>query len=86
MNKTLHVTKNADLFVSFPPNSSYRLESISQRVFVPLIEPLVSELRHFGTCINENTIPLTDGDSALRAIRIAEDITHNSDIGSKQYD
>ena len=78
LNKTLHVTKNSALFTTLSTNSSYKLESISQRIFIPLIEPLVSELLHFGNCISTDSVPFTDGNSALHAIKIAEDITHNS--------
>ena len=78
LSKTLNVTKNANMTIDIQTDDrgsmSYRQESISQRIFVPQIEPLVAELIHFGNCINNNLAPITDGYTALRAIKISEEV------------
>jgi predicted dehydrogenase len=39
---------------------------------VPMVEPLERECRHFIDCVAEGKRPLTDGQSALRVVRVLE--------------
>lgn len=46
-------------------------------VFVEPTEPLMSECRHFLTCIQEKAIPTTDGAEALRVMTVLEAATQS---------
>jgi len=74
LGKTLNITKNVNMVVDAGNSFTYRQDSLSQRVFVPIIEPLVAELYHFADCINEGTAAFISGKDALKAIEIAERI------------
>jgi predicted dehydrogenase len=39
---------------------------------VPMVEPLERECRHFIDCISQGKRPLTDGQSAMRVVRVLE--------------
>ena len=53
---------------------TYRQESITERIYVPIFEPLFLELQHFVECVREGKptqVPARDG---LRAVRLATTI------------
>jgi predicted dehydrogenase len=52
--------------------TSYRQESIIERIHVPMFEPLMLELRHFVDCVRENCPNQVPGSDGLRALRLAE--------------
>jgi predicted dehydrogenase len=52
--------------------TSYRQESIIERIHVPMFEPLMLELRHFVDCVRENRPSQVPGSDGLRALRLAE--------------
>jgi predicted dehydrogenase len=39
---------------------------------IPMVEPLERECRHFIDCIEQGKRPITDGQSALRVVRVLE--------------
>ena len=52
--------------------TSYRQESVIERIHVPMFEPLMLELRHFVDCVRENCPSQVPGGDGLRALSLAE--------------
>ena len=52
--------------------TSYRQESVIERIHVPMFEPLMLELRHFVDCVRENCPSQVPGSDGLRALGLAE--------------
>jgi len=52
--------------------TKYRQESVIERIYVPMAEPLMLELRHFVDCVRGNCSNLVPGSDGLRALRLAE--------------
>ncbi len=52
--------------------SQYRQESFIERIQVPLVEPLLLELRHFLECIQENKTSQVSGKDGLYALQLAK--------------
>jgi predicted dehydrogenase len=52
--------------------TSYRQESVIERIHVPMFEPLMLELRHFVECVRENCPSQVPGGDGLRALKLAE--------------
>lgn len=52
--------------------AQYRQESVIERIQVPLIEPLVLELRHFLECIQENKPSQVSGKDGVYALQLAK--------------
>jgi predicted dehydrogenase len=52
--------------------TSYRQESVIERIHVPMFEPLMLELRHFVDCVRENCPSQVPGRDGLRALQLAE--------------
>ncbi|MCL2670457.1 MAG: Gfo/Idh/MocA family oxidoreductase [Clostridiales bacterium] len=73
LNRTLTVLKQTNMIVE-NSNSSYRQESISQRIFVPMVEPLKMELLSLHHCIANDTEPAINGAHAVKALRVAADL------------
>ena len=52
--------------------AQYRQESIIERIQVPMVEPLVLELRHFVECIQEDKTSDVSGKDGLYALQLAK--------------
>ena len=52
--------------------TSYRQESVIERIHVPMFEPLMLELRHFVDCVREDRPSQVPGSDGLRALKLAE--------------
>ena len=52
--------------------TSYRQESVIERIHVPMFEPLMLELRHFVDCVRESCPSQVPGSDGLRALQLAE--------------
>ncbi|GAB4540628.1 MAG: Gfo/Idh/MocA family oxidoreductase [Anaerolineae bacterium] len=52
--------------------TKYRQESIIERIYVPLAEPLMLELRHFVESVCEGKPSLVPGRDGLHALRLAQ--------------
>jgi predicted dehydrogenase len=52
----------------------YRQESILERIVVPIVEPLYSELQHFIDCVAERKAPVVTARDGMRALRLASQI------------
>ncbi len=54
--------------------STYRQESIIERIHVPMMEPLALELNHFIQCVETGETPAVSGRDGLRALTLAHTI------------
>ena len=52
--------------------TSYRQESVIERIHVPMFEPLMLELRHFVDCVRDRCPSQVPGSDGLRALGLAE--------------
>jgi len=52
--------------------TKYRQESVIERIYVPMAEPLMLELRHFVDCVRGNCTNQVPGKDGLRALQLAE--------------
>jgi virulence factor len=52
--------------------TKYRQESIIERIYVPMAEPLMLELRHFVECISQGQPSRVPGGDGLYALRLAQ--------------
>ena len=75
LGRSLSVMRNTNLVIDEGKESAYRQDSVIQRVFVPMVEPLHMELTDFMDCVIQNREPMADGPAACRAIGIAEIIS-----------
>lgn len=74
LNRSLSVTRNTNLVIDAGKESAYRQDSVTQRIFVPMVEPLRAELLDFHRCITQECAPAANGAAACRAISICEEI------------
>lgn len=74
LNRSLSVLRNTNLVIDGGKATSYRQESIAQKIFVPMVEPLHMELTDFIDCIVQEREPAASGAVACRAVEIAETI------------
>lgn len=57
-------------------NVKYHQESLVERILVPNIEPLMSEIQHFIECIHTGTPPRVSAFDGMRALEFACKIRH----------
>ena len=55
--------------------TKYRQESLIERIYVPMSEPLMLELRHFVDCVRNQCPTQVPGSDGLRALQLAERVT-----------
>jgi predicted dehydrogenase len=53
---------------------TYRQESLLERVFVPIEEPLVAQLRSFLGCVRERSVPEVGLDMGIRCLEVVQAI------------
>lgn len=74
LNRSLSVVRNTNLVIDEGTASAYRQDSVTQKIFVPMVEPLHMELMDFIGCAMQGRAPSANGQAACRAIEIAETI------------
>ncbi len=74
LNRSLLVQRNTNLVIDEGQESAYRQDSVTQRIFVPMVEPLRMELMDFINHVISHSEPAANGPAACRTIRIAETI------------
>ncbi len=72
--RSLSVLRNTNLVIDEGKQSAYRQDSVTQKIFVPMVEPLRMELMDFIDCIESGRKPAANGLAACRAIGIAETV------------
>lgn len=75
LNRSLLVYRNTNMIIEEGTESAYKQDSVIQRIFVPIVEPLRAELLAFGEAITGKRPVCVDGAAAGRAIQICEQIT-----------
>lgn len=53
---------------------SYRQEGFVEQVYVPLVEPLFTEISHFRDCVRSGCAPMVGGAAAVEVLKLAESI------------
>jgi len=81
--KTLLVCKNTNMVIDEGQGCAYKQDSLTQRIFVPMVEPLRAELLAFHQTITEDGDVAVDGNAATRAISICEAIQEKCFFTSK---
>lgn len=56
----------------------YHQESIIERILVPTIEPLLNEIQHFISCVQDQRVPAVTTRDGLRALKLALRIREQS--------
>ncbi len=74
LGRSLSVLRNTNLVIDEGEESAYRQDSVTQKIFVPMVEPLRMELMDFVECVHRNRQPAADGQAACRTIEIVETI------------
>jgi predicted dehydrogenase len=74
LDKSIHIYRRTQLKDMGIFSSAYKQENIVEKVFVPINEPLKSELQHFYSCITGKTMCKTSGESALESISLLDTI------------
>ena len=70
LGKSLKIHRRAR--PEFLEAAQYRQESIIETIQVPMVEPLVLELRHFIECVQENKTSDVSGKDGLYALQLAK--------------
>ena len=71
LNRSLSVQRNTNLVIDEGQESAYRQDSVTQQIFVPMVEPLRMELLDFLNCVMLHRGPAANGPAACRTIQIA---------------
>ncbi len=72
--KTLEIYKSTNLTIDLSKDNSYKQDGVVQKIYVPIEEPLRSELISFYEAV-ENDAPIeADGEVGVRAIRVCEEV------------
>jgi len=74
LTKTLLICKNANMVIDEGQESAYRQESMTEKIFIPIVEPLRAELVAFHQAVTEDRNVAVDGNAATRVISICEAI------------
>ena len=74
LSRSVDIMRSARFLPDAERSMGYRQENIVQRVYVPMGEPLREEFSHFAQCVRTGQKPRTDGDSALMALTVCEQI------------
>jgi virulence factor len=60
----------------------YRQESVTERIHIPVAEPLMLQLQHFIGCIRDKRTPDVPAEDGLRAMEVAAEISGSIRAGS----
>ena len=76
LNKSIQVHyRTVGEYVSHNRGSAkYRQESVVERIYVPIAEPLHAELDHFVECVRTRKPPLVTAEHGLRTLRLADTV------------
>ncbi|MBI4340380.1 MAG: Gfo/Idh/MocA family oxidoreductase [Chloroflexi bacterium] len=56
----------------------YRQQGVVEQVYVPMVEPLYAELKHFVDCVREGRTPLVTARDGIRVLELAEAIERSA--------
>lgn len=80
--RTLFVSKNTNLTIDTDADNKYKQDSILQKIYVPIQEPLRAELLMFYESVVNGQPIIVDGNAGIRAIEICEEVVRQ--IARKQ--
>lgn len=80
--KTLFVSKNTNMTIDTDTDNKYKQDSILQKIYVPIQEPLRMELLMFYESVVNGKPIIVDGNAGIRAIEICEEVAQQ--ITAKQ--
>ena len=78
LNRSLTVQRNTNLVRDEGQESAYRQDSVTQQIFVPMVEPLRMELLDFMDCVISHKEPAANGFAACQTIAIAETVSRQA--------
>jgi virulence factor len=74
LRRTVERCRSTHLELDGGGSRTYRQESLVERVFVPIEEPLVAQLRSFLSCIRERNAPEVGLDMGIRCLQVVQAI------------
>jgi predicted dehydrogenase len=74
LRRTVERCRSTHLQVDGGGSRTYRQESLLERVFVPIEEPLIAQLRSFLGCVRERTAPEVGLDMGIRCLQVVQAI------------
>lgn len=74
LHRTITLARKTKYSLDIGYNPTYKQENVKEEIFVPNIESLKAEQLHFFDCIKNNKKPKTDGNSALKSMKILDEI------------
>jgi predicted dehydrogenase len=74
LRRTVERCRSTSLELDGGGSRTYRQESLLERVFVPMEEPLVAQLRSFLECVRKRTPPEVDLTMGLRCLEVVQAI------------
>jgi predicted dehydrogenase len=83
LDRSLEIMRQTRFLPGMERSTTYRQENVVEKIYVPMSEPLRTEFTHFAECISTGAKPKTDGDSALKALLICEQITAGLQSGEE---
>lgn len=74
LNKSLTITRRTNYKLDTGYSPTYRQENIIEKVFIPMVEPLRTELINFAECIRTGELPRTNGESAYYILQVMDEM------------
>lgn len=74
LSKKLMIFRNTNMMIDEGHENSYRQEGLTEKIFVPIVEPLRAELLSFYQSVTEDHDVVVDGHAAIRAVSLCEAI------------
>jgi predicted dehydrogenase len=84
LRRTVERCRSTRLELDGGGSRTYRQESLLERVFVPMEEPLVAQLRSFLQCVRERTEPEVDLQMGIRCLSVVEAIRASIAAGATE--
>lgn len=72
--KTLEIYRSTNLTIDLTKDNSYKQDGVIQKIYVPIAEPLRSELIAFYEAVVNGAPIIVDGEVGVRAIKICEEV------------
>ncbi len=76
LNRSIIISRRTNFKLETGYNIRYRQENITEKVYIPMTEPLKMELLDFSEAIATMNKPKVDGEAGLKALDIANKISY----------
>lgn len=84
LSRTLEIHKSTNLTIDLTNDSSYKQDGVVQKVYVPTVDPLRTELVAFYNSVVNGAPVEVNGDVGVRAIKICEAVARKATVGSQE--